>query len=165
MRKLAFALALALFVCLAGAETEITDIYEAIDMASTREALEAEFAEYSYEGEYMLIEGSALCAFYENGRLRAKSRAFESIRELASLCPNDVTLAKQLKQGAPLEDLERLLGCAGAEFMRINVTDAQDSGVQRLLAWQNANGLTLEALFELDDGEWRLLAAVEIGGE
>ena len=51
---------------------------------------------------------------------------------------------------------------AGTELMRMNLSDEDDAGLRKLLAWKNPSGGVLEALFEQDDGEWILFAIGEI---
>ncbi len=133
--------------------------YERIEMDMTRAELDALFAG-SEEGEYVAY-GDALCAFYENGRLMAKSRRFDDVRKLAPLTEASFDRVRALKYGTRIDVLRELLG-EGLEIMLLNLSDEEGSGRRRLLCWQDAAGSVMEALFELDDGKWILFALGEV---
>ena len=159
-RLLALAVCLALIAVCAAAEE--TDAYSLIEMTDTFETiLEKLGAPAANDGEYADF-GGVLCAFFESGRLQAKLRRFDDVRSIAARANGDFAAAKRLKKGALLADVNAMMGGEGEEIMRINLSDEETSGVQTVLAWVNADSQVMEALFELDDGEWTLFAVVEI---
>ena len=159
MKKvLCVVIALMLLVCTALAETG----YDEIDMKDTRETLISRYGEPAYTEEGYADFGGVLCAFYESGRLQAKLMNFDDVVDVAALTEYDFAQAKKLRSGESIENVLVLMGGEGTEIARINLSDEDTSGVQRVLAWKNAKGNAMEMLFELDDGHWVLFAAVEI---
>lgn len=136
-------------------------MYERIEMDDTLETLVEKFGEPVWTQEGYADFGGALCAFFESGRLRAKIVPFEAFQEVAQFSKVDFSGAKGLKKGASEAEVNALFGGAGAEIMRINLSDEENSGVQRVDAWANEEGSAMQALFELDDGAWILFAIVE----
>ena len=134
--------------------------YEQIEMASTLEEITLLFGEGEPVGEYLAF-GDALCAFYESGRLTAKSLSYEDVREKAAMTQADFAKVRDFREGALLSNLTDILG-PGTEILRMNLSDEDNAGQRILLAWQNESGGVLEALFELDAGEWILFAIGEI---
>ena len=159
-RLLALAVCLALIAVCAAAEE--TDAYSLIEMTDTFETISEKLgAPAANDGEYADF-GGVLCAFFDSGRLQAKMRGFDDVRSVAAPTNGDFAAAKRLKKGALLADVSAILGGEGEEIMRVNLSDEETSGVQTVLAWVNADSQVMEALFELDDGEWTLFAVVEI---
>ena len=74
----------------------------------------------------------------------------------------DFTQAHSLRQGASIESVEELMGGSGREIAMLRLSDEENAGSRRVLAWANEAGDAMEALFELDDGQWVLFAAVRI---
>lgn len=134
--------------------------YAQIRMTDTLDLIETQFGTGTAQGDYLLF-GDALCSFFESGRLQAKSLNYEDIREAAAQTQADFALVRDFKQGTHEEELVKALG-DGAEVMRMNLSDEEDAGLRKLLAWKNEAGSVLEALLELDDGEWVLFALGEI---
>lgn len=159
-RILAFVLCLVLLA--ASAFAEDTDAYGVIQMEDTLETVSQKLEKRGETEDGYADFGGVLCAFFESGRLRAKIRAFDDVRDVAARADGDFEAAKKLKKGALLESVTSLMGGEGAEIMRINLSDEETSGVQIVLAWVNSASTVMEALFELDDGEWTLFAVVEI---
>ena len=157
--KRIFSLVLCALLLAASAET---DAYRAIDMTDTRETLAQRLGTPEETAEGYADFGGVLCDFFESGRLRAKIRAFDDAKAIAARTDGDFAAAKKLKKGALLADVNAVMGGEGTEIMRINLSDEETSGVQMVLAWVSAQSNLMEALFELDDGEWTLFAVVEI---
>ena len=158
-RSVSILLALMLAVCISAAE-EPKPVYEAVLMTDTYEDVNARYGEGITFGDY-LNYGDALLAFYESGRLQAKGLYYEDIREVAAMTEGDFALVRDFKQGTELKELTAILG-EGREIMCMNLADEDDAGQRRLYAWKDAEGNVLEALVELDDGEWLLFAIGEI---
>ena len=161
--KKAIVILLAL-VCLtatsfAGNETE-ESIYARIEMSDNLEIIQARFGEGIKEGDYYLF-GDALTAFFDSGRIRAKSLAYDDIHTVAALTTADFALVRDFKQGTAQDQLFKFLG-KGREIMTINLSDKDNAGVRTLYAWKNEAGGILEALFELDGVDWILFALGEI---
>jgi len=114
-----------------------------------------------HEGDYVIFSGEAACAFYESGRLRAKAVVFDAITDIAPTAEIPLDNLRKLRQGAHIDEITTLFGCEGLEIMKINLSDEEESGVRRVLAWQTEEKISVQALFELDDGEWVLFAIVE----
>ena len=164
MKKLLSWVLCAVLIASLFAFCEEIPMYERIEMDDTLETLTERYGEPVLTEDGYADFGGALCAFFESGRLRAKIVSFETLSEVAQVSDADFSKAKGLKKGASEEEVNALFGGAGAEIMRINLSDEENSGVQRVDAWINADGNAVQALFELDDGKWVLFAVVEITG-
>ncbi len=136
--------------------------YDRITMDMTDADVVALLGEGQEADAYLLFAESVLCAFYESGRLHAKAIAFGDIRDIAPFANIPMDKLKKLKQGALLEDVIAMIGSEGLEIMALNIADEENAGQRRVLAWQDADGEAVQMLFELDDGGWKLFAAVEI---
>ena len=134
--------------------------YIQIEMNETLTEIEAIFGEGTPTEEGYYVFGDCLCAFYESGRLQSKTVYFEDIRQALIPGEYDFEFAEDLKQGASITVLTDKLG-EGTEIMQINLSDEDNPGVRKVLAWRDMNGNVLEALLELDDGEWTLFAISE----
>ena len=168
MKKLLAAL-LAMFICLlpaisetAQTDSEIKDLYEQIEMSFTKAELDEKYGCIETEEGYFLYENEILCAFYESGRLQAKSRAFENAGEIAPTANIPLTKLSSYKQGMTIEKVTEAFGCEGLEIMKINLADEENAGVRRVLVWKTEAGNVVQALFELDDNEWVLFAIAEV---
>ena len=137
-------------------------VYDALEMTATRETVASGFGKLTENGEYFEI-GDALVSFWESGRLQAKIRAFENAADAAALTGRSFDAVLKLKQGAPVDKLISDLG-EGTEIMMINLADEDKSGVRKVLAWKHEDGTVLEALLEMDSGEWVLFALTVIEG-
>lgn len=164
MKKLLSWVLCAVLIASLFAYCEEIPMYERIEMKDTLETLIGKLGEPVWTQEGYADFGGALCAFFESGRLRAKIVSFETLSEVAQVSDADFSKAKGLKKGAPEEEVNALFGGACAEIMRINLSDEENSGVQRVDAWVNADGNAVQALFELEDGKWVLFAIVETNG-
>ena len=136
--------------------------YEQIEMSMTLEDVSLLLGEGRAEGDYLVFAESVICAFYESGRLQAKAMAYESLSEISPETSASTESLKSLKQGKTMEEVTAVLGAEGAEIMSINLSDEEDAGVRRVLAWHYAAGGGVQALFEEDEGEWKLFAIVGI---
>lgn len=141
-------------------EAEVS-AYDRIEMSFMKEEIVNLFGEGVREGEYEIFSGEVMCAFYESGRLMAKGLVYEAVCDIAPVADIPLESLKKLKQGAMISEITELFGCEGIEIMRINLSDEENAGVRLVLAWQNAEKITVQALFELDDGEWVLFAVAE----
>lgn len=162
-RILAVILALIILCPVCFSESAATDAYDLIEMSFTQDEIIKLLGEGEPAGEYVLFSESVLCAFYESGRLQAKCRVFDKITDAAVLCELPLEKLPSLKQGMPIDEFVDLIGTDGAEIMRINLSDEENAGMRRVIAWQNADGASIQALFEMDDGEWILFALAESG--
>ena len=164
MKKLLSWVLCAVLIASLFAFCEELPMYERIEMNDTLETLTERYGGPVLTEDGYADFGGVLCAFFESGRLRAKIVSFDAISEAASFTDSDFSGARNLKKGAPEEEVNALFGGAGAEIMRINLSDEENSGVQRVDAWVNADGNAVQALFELEDGKWVLFAIVETNG-
>lgn len=147
-------------VALAQTITERASEYERINMSDTREALAGKLGEGESLDNYVRFEG-ALCAFFESGLLRAKLMWFDDPSAVAPATARNLDAIKQLKQGASMTEVVEALGCEGVEIMRINLTEDEDGAQQIVYLWRDDTDRVVEALFEYENGEMRLFAAVE----
>ncbi|MBR4235338.1 MAG: hypothetical protein IKR85_04665 [Clostridia bacterium] len=136
------------------------DNYSEIEMSASLDSLTEKYGQGEQCGDYIRF-GNALCAFYESGRLLAKARYFDDVREAAAFSEGNFAKASRLKYGTPLDEISALLG-EGCEIMRINLSDEDEPGHRIVLAWQNARGEVLEALLELEDDVWVLFALGDV---
>ncbi len=156
------ALMLAL-TCACALSEEERDAYSEVGMNETLKELTERYGEPAPEGDLLVFADGFACTFFENGALRVKARVFTDVRDIASLSEADIKAkARSFKQGDSLEYVEAELGAAGAELMRVNISDAENSGVRRVLAWRDADGGALEMLFESEDGGWKLFYVVSV---
>jgi len=138
------------------------EIYDRIEMSKTKAELDDAFECAETEDGYFLYENSVLCAFYESGRLQAKTRVFESICDAAPVADIPLSKLSSYKQGMTIDEVTEAFGAEGLEIMRINLADEENAGQRRVLAWQTDAGIAVQALFELDDNEWVLFAIAEV---
>ena len=143
-----------------GEDAAPENAYQKIKMSFTREDIETLFDEGIKQNEYIRFD-DVLCAFFESGRLQAKSLYYQDIRDVAAPTKGDFAAVRDKKQGTPEQELSDILG-EGTEVLRMNLSDEDDAGQRKLIAWKNAEGGVMEALFEIDDGEWILFALGEI---
>ena len=160
-KTLALIVMLAAVLSLICCAEETPSAYESIEMSFFKEDVIALFGEGTSDGEYMVLNGEVACAFYESGRLMAKSLVFENIAEVAQEAEIPLEKIRKLKQGTHFDEVKALMGADGTEIMRINLSDEDNAGVRRVMAWQNAGKVSVQALFELDDGEWLLFTIAE----
>lgn len=152
-----------LLVITACAETAVpTDVYDGISMSDRKAEIDAKYTFEETQDGYFLYEGEVLCAFYESGRLWAKARMFENAGDIAPIADIPLSKLSSYKQGMLLEEVEKAFGAQGLEIMRINLADEDDSGVRRVLVWKTGEGKVVQALFELDDNQWKLFAVAEV---
>jgi len=156
MKRLIILVFTALFFCVCGAE----GVYDALDMSLSRDSVEALYPQLTPEGVYFRVDDALLC-FFESGRLQAKCRAFENVADIAAETDASFDSVLGLKQGAKLERLTGVLG-EGTEIMLISIADEENPGSRMVLAWRDASGRVLEALFETDNGSWVLFALAQI---
>lgn len=138
------------------------DLYESIPMSAWKTELDKRHAFEETQDGYFLYDGGVLCAFYESGRLWAKARAFDSAEEIAPEADIPLEKLSSYKQGMLISEVENAFGAPGLEIMKINLADEDDSGVRRVLVWKTEEGNVVQALFELDDNEWKLFAIAEV---
>lgn len=163
IKRLWAALLLALLLLSAFAEGgKLPDksIYDEILMSDTLETITEKYGEGTATDGYLLF-GDALCSFFESGRLQAKSRCYTDIREVAALTQGSFNDVTGFTQGTEESELIAYLG-EGEEVLVMNLSDEDEAGLRKLIAWRNENNAVLEALFELDDGKWVLFALGEI---
>lgn len=134
--------------------------YGMIAADATLETVTAAFGAPAEKDEYLLCDDTLL-SFWESGRLQAKIRDCENIAEVAAVTESSFDAVLKLKQGAPVDKVISELG-EGNEIMLITLADEDNAGVRKVLAWKHADGEVLEALFELDGGEWVLFAITVI---
>ena len=140
----------------------ITGLYEQIEMSAVKEDLEAKFTLTETEDGYFLLEDEVLLAFYESGRLQAKTRRFENAADVAPAADIPLDAISKYKQGMTIEEVTEAFGAEGLEIMRINLADEEDAGLRRVLVWKTDENVVVQALFELDDNEWVLFAIAEV---
>ena len=162
MKKFVFImLVLVLTMCAAFSEETFLKAYERVEMNFTYEEISKLFGKCEEQDGFFLFEDEVLCVFYESGRLQAKARVFDDLALLAPVAEYSSESLKKLKQGTSIEEVTEIFSVEGLEIMRINLSDEENPGVRRVLAWQNAEKANVQALFELDDGEWVLFAIAE----
>ena len=150
-------------ICAVYAETQemaLQSVYAQINMSDTQGTLTEKFGEGTPK-DGLILFGDVLCVFFESGRLRAKSLSYDDIHAVAQPTGGDLSSVRALKQGTFEDELTMLLG-SGREILCMNLSDEEDAGLRKLLAWKNEKGTVLEALLELDDGKWILFAIGEI---
>ena len=139
---------------------QTASVYETVAMSDTLETITESLGEGEAVDDFIKY-GDALLVFYESGRLNAKGLYFDDVRDVAPMAQGNFALVRDFKQGTGLSEITALLG-QGKEIMARTLADEDDAGLRKLYAWQDANGHVLEALVELDDGEWVLFALGEI---
>ena len=156
-------LAVLLMLPCAIAETDAPeDLYAIIEMTAVKAELDERYDCIETEDGYFLYEGEVLCAFYESGRLQAKTRVFENVGDIAPVADLPIEKLSSYKQGMTLAEVTGAFGEEGLEIMKTNLADEENSGVRLVLVWKTENGDVVQALFELDDNEWVLFAIAEV---
>lgn len=161
-KTLLLSLLVLVFACAAAHCEETASVYDDISMTELLPELVARLDEPLLTEDGYYDFGGALVAAYESGRLRGKILAFDDIAAVAAPSQADFTQAHSLRQGASIESVEELMGGSGREIAMLRLSDEENAGSRRVLAWANEAGDAMEALFELDDGQWVLFAAVRI---
>lgn len=134
--------------------------YAQIDMTDTRSSIAEKLGEGEALDKYVRY-GGALCAFFEGGMLRAKLIWFDAPAQITQSVAVNLDAAKRLKQGASMAEVVQAFGCEGVEIMRINLSEDTNAAQQIVYLWRDAQDRVIEALFEYENGELRLFAAVE----
>lgn len=161
-KALLLTLMLLVFACAAALGEEAISAYDDISMNESLSELVARLGEPLLTEDGYYDFGGALVAAYESGRLKGKVLAFDDVIAVAAPSQADFTQAQSLRQGASIESVEALMGGPGREIARLRLSDEESSGFRLVLAWANEAGDAMEALFELDDNQWVLFAAVRI---
>ncbi len=161
-KALLVSLLLLAFACAGAHGEEAVSVYDDIAMTELLPELIARLGEPRRTEEGYLDFGGALVAVYESGRLKGKILAFDDVTDAAAPSQADFTQAQSLRQGASIESVEALMGGPGREIARLRLSDEESAGSRLVLAWANEAGDVMEALFELDDNQWVLFAAVRI---
>lgn len=161
-KALLVSLLLLAFACAGVHGEESVSVYDDISMSERLSELAARLGEPSLTEDGYYDFGGALVAVYESGRLKGKILAFDNVTDVAAPSQADFTQAQSLRQGASIESVEALMGGPGREIARLRLSDEENAGSRLVLAWANEAGDVMETLFELDDNEWVLFAAVRI---
>ncbi len=161
-KAMLLSLLILLFACAAAHCEEAPSVYDDISMTELLPELIARLGEPALTEDGYYDFGGALVSAYESGRLKGKILAFDDVADVAAVSQADFTQAHSLRQGASLESVEALMGVPGREIARLRLSDEENAGSRLVLAWVNDAGDAMETLFELDDGQWVLFAAVRI---
>lgn len=139
-----------------------TSVYDQIEMSAVKEEIDLLFEKEETEDGFFLYGGEVLCAFYESGRLQAKARVFENVADLAPTANIPLDKISGYKQGMTIDNVTSAFGAEGLEIMKINLADEENAGVRRVFVWKTEENVVVQALFELDDNEWKLFAIAEV---
>lgn len=161
-KALLVSLLLLAFACAGVHGEEAVSVYDDISMSERLSELSARLGEPTLTEDGYYDFGGALVAAYESGRLKGKILVFDNVTDVAAPSQADFTQAQALRQGASIESVEALMGGPGREIARLRLSDEENAGSRLVLAWANEAGDVMEALFELDDNQWVLFAAVRI---
>ena len=139
-KTLLVSLLLLIFACAAAHGEEAPSVYDDISMTERLNDLVARLGEPLLTEDGYYDFGGALVAAYESGRLKGKILAFDDIAAVAAPSQADFTQARSLRQGASVESVEALMGAPGREIAMLRLSDEENAGSRRVLAWTNEAG-------------------------